>query len=84
MTAGKLYLHIGPPKTATTSLQVAFQETDLAALHYGGTFQPREANAGSLAQTLHRATAGRLTPQDADVRAALGAIREHLRGGGVA
>ena len=82
MTTGKLYLHIGPPKTATTSLQIALQKADLPRLHYGGTFQPRDNNVGSLAQTLHQAAAGRLTTKDADVRAALGDISKILRGGG--
>ena len=83
MTTGKLYLHIGPPKTATTSLQIAFQEAHLSGLHYGGTFLPRENNVGSLAETLHQAAAGRLTTKDADVRAALGDISKILRGGGL-
>ncbi|KAF0285580.1 hypothetical protein BA899_01895 [Spiribacter sp. SSL99] len=81
MITGKLYLHIGPPKTAATSLQIAMQEADLPRLHYGGTFQPREDNVGSSAQTPHKASCGRLAAGDADVRSALDEIGEHLRGG---
>lgn len=52
---GRLFLHIGPPKTATTSLQVAFERLSHPRYSYGGTFQPRERNTGSLAHQLHRA-----------------------------
>lgn len=37
----KLYIHIGPPKTATTSLQYFFQELNIDNLYYGGIIQPR-------------------------------------------
>ncbi|MRH78508.1 hypothetical protein GH984_07290 [Spiribacter sp. C176] len=80
MTTGKLYLHIGPPKTATTSLQIALQETNLRGLHYGGTFQPRDHNVGSLAQTLHKASCERLAADDPDVRAALDDVSNVLGG----
>lgn len=38
---GKLYLHIGPPKTATTALQYVFQKGIPGKLFYGGVTQPR-------------------------------------------
>lgn len=82
MTTGKLYLHIGPPKTATTSLQIALQQANLPGVHYGGIFQPRESNVGSIAHLLHQAACGRLAADDPDVCAALDEIGEHLRGGG--
>lgn len=50
---GRLFLHIGPPKTATTSLQLAFESLEHPQYRYLGVFQPRERNQGSLAQQLH-------------------------------
>lgn len=82
MTTGKLYLHIGPPKTATTSLQIALQQANHPGLHYGGTFQPRESNVGSIAQTRHNASCGRLVAGGPDVRTTLEEIGEHVWGGG--
>lgn len=38
---GKIYLHIGPPKTATTALQYLFQNGISGKLFYGGVTQPR-------------------------------------------
>lgn len=55
---GRLYLHIGPPKTATTALQYAFESIADENLIYGGTFQPRERNGGSLSDVLLRAMGG--------------------------
>jgi hypothetical protein len=37
-----IIIHIGPPKTATTSLQYALQSIDRSDFVYGGMFQPRE------------------------------------------
>lgn len=52
---GRIFLHIGPPKTATTSLQVALETLEHPDYVYGGTLQPRDRNAGSLANDLHLA-----------------------------
>ncbi|WP_415393762.1 hypothetical protein [Paracoccus sp. SJTW-4] len=38
---GLVYLHVGPPKTGTTSLQLALQEAELPGFTYIGTHQPR-------------------------------------------
>lgn len=76
----RLYLHIGPPKTATTSLQSAFQEAEFDWLVYGGAFQPRENNAGSLAQRLHWFARGGQY-NDSEVVKALDEIRKHLAAG---
>ncbi|WP_147238870.1 hypothetical protein [Rhodosalinus halophilus] len=53
--SGHIFIHIGPPKTATTSLQVAAEKLADTRYFYAGTFQPRERNSGSLAQQLHNA-----------------------------
>jgi len=52
---GHLYLHIGPPKSGTTSLQYAFERIQHARFIYGGAYQPRERNQNSLANRLHHA-----------------------------
>ncbi|WFM70000.1 hypothetical protein [Halomonas sp. CKK8] len=51
---GRLYLHIGPPKSGTTSLQLAFDKINHPQFVYGGVYQPRDRNAGSLANRLHQ------------------------------
>lgn len=79
--AGRLFLHIGPPKTATTALQYAFEEIADETLIYGGTFQPRERNAGSLSDMLLRATHGRSVKPDHSLEEALTRIREDVRSG---
>jgi len=40
--ASQLYIHLGPPKTATTSLQKAFQDYRSDSYYYGGIFYPRD------------------------------------------
>lgn len=50
---GHLYIHIGPPKTATTSLQIGLERTCSPKITYLGTFQPRERNSKSHARLLH-------------------------------
>lgn len=81
MTTGKLYLHIGPPKTATSSLQVALSQAKLPGIRYAGAFQPRGNNFGSIAQVIHKATTGGFATGDPDVLEVLNAIREHLSAG---
>lgn len=51
----KLLLHIGPPKTATTSLQIALQNIADERFSFGGSFYPREQNTGSLCYKLLKA-----------------------------
>lgn len=53
-----LYILVGPPKTGTTSLQVALESKarqDPSSIRYHGAFQPRSRNNGSLAWRLHNA-----------------------------
>lgn len=54
-----IIIHIGPPKTGTTSLQVAFDDVKHSDFVYAGTFQPRSRNSGSLCQILYRASSGK-------------------------
>ncbi|SHM61993.1 hypothetical protein SAMN05443432_11039 [Roseovarius litoreus] len=53
LNQGHFFVLIGPPKTGTTSLQLAFEEFAGAGLVYGGAYQPRSRNAGSLAESMH-------------------------------
>ena len=53
--SGQIFIHIGPPKTATTSLQVAAERLRDNRYFYAGTLQPRDRNSGSIAQQLHQA-----------------------------
>ena len=73
-------IHIGPPKTGTTSLQVALEQVTFPELFFGGTFQPRDRNAGSLSQALYR-----ICTDDTETKSGLQSFREELRrlvGGG--
>jgi len=51
--SGQIICHLGPPKTATTSLQVALNSLSNPNFLFAGAFQPRELNVGSLSQRLH-------------------------------
>lgn len=55
---GRVYLHVGPPKTATTSLQTAMEAIEHSGYAYAGVLQPRDRNSGTLANLLHKATLG--------------------------
>lgn len=50
---GKIICHIGPPKTATTSLQIALDKIDARNVIFVGAFQPRERNVNSISYRLH-------------------------------
>lgn len=78
---GRLFLHIGPPKSATTSLQVALEGLVHERYRYDGVFQPRERNSGSLAQRLHNAVLG---GSDSDTGASLKTLRDWITSGGIA
>lgn len=53
-----IIVHIGPPKTATTSLQLALEQACPDQIAYGGTFQPRARNTQSLSDALYWYCAG--------------------------
>lgn len=50
---GRLFLHIGPPKTATTSLQYALQSAEREWFVYGGVHQPRGPDRNDLCRRVH-------------------------------
>ena len=79
---GHLFLHIGPPKTATTALQHAFEELADETVVYGGTFQPRrERNTGSLSDILFKAASQGRTQHDNKLESALDQIRSDVLSG---
>lgn len=61
---GKLVIHIGPPKTATTSLQLTLQQLECPGFHFAGVRQPRDESkttlAGIILQYLRRGDVGTL------------------------
>ena len=75
-----IIVHIGPPKTATTSLQLALEEISHPNFHYAGTFQPRARNADSLCQRLYRVCSGKSPHQD-DIKNVRGELKSHLQEG---
>ncbi len=56
---GQIICHIGPPKTATTSMQIALEAIRQEDFVFAGTFQPRCRNAGSWSHRLHDICAGK-------------------------
>lgn len=53
--APTIVLHLGPPKTATTSLQVALDTVESDLLAYVGTAHPRARNEDSLCHRIYEA-----------------------------
>lgn len=53
--SGKIFLHIGPPKTASTALQIALENLTAPTYRYLGALQPRKRDGATVANTLHRA-----------------------------
>jgi len=49
---GRVFLHLGPPKTGTTSVQMALQQIQSDQLEYIGVRQPREAHDNADATVL--------------------------------
>lgn len=78
---GRLYLHLGPPKTGTTSLQIAAQEADLPWLMYGGTSQPRSLDPDSLAYRLHAIARGDVAADSDEGQLTRNQIEEVLSSG---
>ncbi len=49
-----LLVHVGPPRTGTTSLQIAWQSDESGLFDYGGVRQPRNRSSRELSRDLHR------------------------------
>lgn len=81
VVAGRLHLHLGPPKTGTTSLQIAAQSADLPWLVYGGTSQPRDTDLDSLSRRLHAIARGDIAADSSDGHATRARIDEVLSSG---
>lgn len=54
----KLIMHLGPPKTATTSLQHFFQEQNFSNIEYLGIKQPRGKSGDSFTSKLYEKVIG--------------------------
>ena len=74
--SAKLYLHVGPPKTATTSLQFALQSGN-GPFVYMGVTQPRGIKEQENSALLHNAIAGKFVNVES-VESVLGRIRQAI------
>ena len=52
---GKLIIHIGPPKTASTSLQYYLESLNQDGVKYIGVNQPRETDSMAFGTAVHTA-----------------------------
>lgn len=73
-TVAKLFIHIGLPKTATTTLQKnIFQSLDPEQVHYVGVIQPREEPQSSLyLNFVHAINTGEISDSQALLKLVLG------------
>ena len=78
---GGVFIHIGPPKTATTALQLALHDINLPWLHYGGVVQPRSMPGGDMARLLHAIASGTLAPNAPEALRLHDEIAAAVRGG---
>jgi len=79
MTQGKLILHLGPPKTATTALQIALIEKSGDYI-YGGAAYPARDKA-DMASRLHKMCLFGPEDPEAAQNSPIGEISEHLATG---
>ena len=63
-----MFVHLGPPKTGTTALQIALQRQYLHGVYYGGTHQPRRASQ-DLSARLHELVKGVVQNDDPHITA---------------
>jgi hypothetical protein len=78
--SAQLTLHIGPPKTASTSLQLALQDSSHHDFAYGGCYQPRGSRGEALSDGLHDIAAGRVRTNGNQIDT-LNCIRDSLATG---
>lgn len=79
--SGLLHIHIGPPKTASTSVQLALQSVDLPGFHYLGTHQPREQDGSGFSNLLHAFCSGLTNEISSDLEEWLLNIRGRISAG---
>ena len=77
----RLILHIGPPKTAVTSLQRALQSAPHDLYHYAGNRYPRDAADRGLPWSLNEVARGSVRRQTAEGEDLLNSIRNVLATG---
>ena len=79
--SGLLHIHIGPPKTASTSVQLALQSVDLPGFHYLGSHQPREQDGRGFSNLLHAYCSGLTNEISSDLEERLLDIRGRISAG---
>lgn len=77
---GRIFLHVGPPKTATTALQYALQGGISGKLEYGGVSQPRD-NRKEVSSVLHDYCMGRINVTSKEIGEAIGLVRSVVDSG---
>ncbi|MBM9595167.1 hypothetical protein [Roseitranquillus sediminis] len=75
---GHLFLHLGPPKTATTSLQIGLENVEHPDFVFLGVFQPRNPIRNWIPNALHRHTTRKKGNSEGDneLNSALDQIRD--------
>lgn len=79
--SGLLHIHIGPPKTASTSVQLALQSVELPGFHYLGTHQPREQDERGFSSLLHAYCSGQTNEISSDLAERILDIRDWISAG---
>lgn len=80
---GHLFLHIGPAKTATTSLQYALQDYKTDGFEYLGTRQPRPVADKSIAALFHAHSSGLIDYENHELRAAVNQVADFVQNGNI-
>ncbi|MEM8976751.1 MAG: hypothetical protein AAGD43_32275 [Pseudomonadota bacterium] len=79
--SGRLFVHIGPPKTGSTALQMALQNIDKDDFGYLGVRQPRSANDRTLSALLDDYCSGREPVLGSDLKTELTTVRDRVANG---
>lgn len=78
---GRVFLHVGPPKTGTTSLQLALQQLALPRLHYVGVSQPRADFENADIRLLSAISKGTVTFASEPARTLRSTLEERITSG---
>lgn len=74
--SGHLYIHIGPPKTATTSLQLGLQRLSDPSFSYLGVRQPRNPQSIDESKVLYSYASGDLSDDAVELLRAIKNIKD--------
>lgn len=78
---GHLYIHIGPPKTATTSIQVGLQQFSDPSYVYSGARQPKIIQQLDISNVLLRYASGYLGEESTAFITAIDNIKNNIESG---